>query len=70
MNSIIILLGIVFIVAAVILWIRTGNDAEDEIRVIDTPGAHVEYQVTHYEKYGVWLFVVGILFTVLGLILT
>jgi hypothetical protein len=42
MNSIVILLGIVFIVAALILWIRTGNKAEDEIRVIDTPGAHVE----------------------------
>jgi len=70
MNIIAILLGIVFIVAAIILWIRIGKKPEDEIRVIDTPGAHVEYHVSHYEKYGVWLFVVGLLLTVLGLIWT
>jgi Mn2+/Fe2+ NRAMP family transporter len=68
MNLIVILFGMIFIAAAIILWVGIGKKPEDEVRVIDTPGAHVEYHVSHYEKYGVWLFVAGLLFAVLGLI--
>jgi hypothetical protein len=66
MNPIVIIVGAFFIAAAMILWVRIGKKQEDEVRTVDMWGSHVEYRVSHFEKYGVWLLVLGILLIVWG----
>ena len=68
MNLIVIFLGIVCIVSAIILWLKIAKFPEDEIGVVDPWSGRIAYHRSRCEKYGVYIFFIGALLVVWGLV--
>ena len=67
MNLVVIFLGIVCIVSAIILCLKIAKFPEDEIGAVDPWSGCISYRRSHCEKYGVYIFFLGVVLVVWGL---
>ena len=67
MNLIVIFFGIFCIVSAIILWLKIAEFPEDEIGAVDPWSGRIAYHRSHCEKYGVYIFFLGVVLVIWGL---